>query len=160
MFRNLCLGAAVAVAGASVTAQDRPASQARAAEKLTVTGCVERADQVASRENLGTTVDSLSYVLIKAEEGAADAGRTPAAPPAQPGDDKSLGQAYRLEVDTDTINPHVGHRVEIVGSIAAAPDSKAVGTSGSLAPGQNVGAESPILHVESVKMLSSTCPRD
>ena len=165
MSRNVLAAALIAaVAGAGLTAQDQTAgSQGQARKKITVTGCVERADQVASRENLGTTVDSLSYVLIKAEEGAADQtqNRTPAAADSRPADEKGLGKAYRLAVDTDTMNPHVGHRVEIVGSVAEqAAGAQPVGTSGSLPAGENVGAESPVLQVESVKMLSSTCPRE
>ena len=32
---------------------------------MTVTGCLERADQISQTGTLGTTVDSLSFVLIK-----------------------------------------------------------------------------------------------
>ena len=58
--------AAALAAAAPALAQDRPAAASAAAGKITVVGCVERADQVLSRASLGTTVDSLSFVLMKA----------------------------------------------------------------------------------------------
>jgi hypothetical protein len=152
----------LALAAAPLAAQDAAAQRAAGADrkgeqKMTITGCVERADQVLSRENLGTTVDSLTYVLVNA-----DGGSVQSQPAARAGaDQKASGKAYRLDVDRDTMNPHVGHRVEIVGwTMATVPDA-AVGTSGraaSPAPGE-IGAQSPVFKVESVKMLSSTCGR-
>lgn len=151
---------AVALAAAPLAAEDASAQRSARADqkgdqKVTVTGCVERADQVISRENLGTTVDSLSFVLVKAEEGTAQARQAPAAD----ADQKGLGKAYRLNVDRDTMNPHVGHRVEIVGWIARTTADAPVGTSGGAAPGADPGAETPLLKVETVKMLASTCGR-
>jgi hypothetical protein len=152
----------LALAAAPLAAQDAAAQLAAGADrkgeqKMTITGCVERADQVLSRENLGTTVDSLTYVLVKTEAGPVQS--QPAAPQAG-ADQNGIGKAYRLDVDRDTMNPHVGHRVEVVGWTMAAADA-AVGTSGraaSPAPGE-IGAQSPVFKVESVKMLSSTCGR-
>ena len=143
MTRMLSAIAIAALASGVAAAQDRPAG------KITVTGCVERADQVLSRDTLGTTVDSQTYVLIRATQGPADATRADAARPDTAG--PTPGIVYRLEVDNDTIDSHVGHRVEIVGSTPDVP----VGTTGS------AGEPSPptVLHVDSVKMLSSTCPR-
>ena len=54
----------------------------------------------------------------------------------------------------DTINRHVGHRVEITAS--QSPDSP-VGTSGRADAEPPSAAPPPVLKVESVKMLSSTC---
>src|SRR5437773_10865842 len=42
---------------------------------VTLTGCVERADQVAGNATLTTTVDSLSFMLIKATKGTAAEAR-------------------------------------------------------------------------------------
>jgi hypothetical protein len=145
--------AAIAAAAPSAAAQDRPAPSSSAADKIVVTGCVERADQILSRETLGTTVDSLSFVLIKAEEGKASDQPQPAAPAGQ----QAEGKTYRLDVDVDTINRHVGHRVEIT---ATTTQPAPVGTSGraDAEPSSSV-APPPVLKVESVKLLSSTCGR-
>lgn len=129
--------------------QSAPAPSANG-QKVTVTGCVERADQVIGG-NLGTTLDSLTFVLIKAEDGKAE--DRPARPPNAPSSD--FDKSYRLDVDVDTINAHVGHRVEIVGILPSAAENIPVGTSGTT-PG---GGPPPLLKVESVKMLSSTCSR-
>jgi hypothetical protein len=148
--RSLMAAAALAAA-APVLAQDRPAAPA-AVGKITVVGCVERADQVLSRENLGTTVDSLTFVLVKAEEGKAS--DQPAAAPRA--NEQDAGKTYRLDVDEDTIKRHVGHRVEIT---ALKPPNVPVGTSGR-ADAEPAGANPPpLLKVESVKLLSSTCSR-
>jgi hypothetical protein len=144
-------GAAFVVAGAAtaLAAQTAPAASP-GSQKVTVTGCVERADQV-STGNIGTTVDSLTFVLVKAEEGKADD------PPARPSKapDWGFDKSYRLDVDVDAINTHVGHRVEIVGVMVPVAGDIPVGTSGTTPS----GAPPPTVKVESVKMLSSTCGR-
>ena len=144
--------AAIAAAAASPAAQDRTASPAPAG-KVTVTGCVERADQILSRETLGTTLDSLSFVLIKAQDGKASDQPQPAPAAGQ----QAEGKTYRLDVDVDTINRHVGHRVEIT---ATTTQDAQVGTSGRAdAASANPVVPPPVLKVESVKMLSPTCSR-
>ena len=88
---------------------------------------------------------------MKAEDGKAeDRPARPADAPSSP-----LDKSYRLDADVATINPHVGHRVEIVGVLPSAADNVPVGTSGTTPS----GAPPPLLKVESVKMLSSTCSR-
>jgi hypothetical protein len=143
----LIAAACVAPPALAWAGQGAPAPSA-SGQKVTVTGCVERADQVIAGPTLGTTLDSLTFVLMKAEEGKAE--DRPANAPST-GFDKS----YRLDVDVDTINAHVGHRVEIVGVVPSAAENVPVGTSGTTPS----GAPPPLLKVESVKMLSSTCSR-
>ena len=149
--RTWIAAAAALAAAAPALAQDRPAA-ASAAGKITVVGCVERADQILSRETLGTTVDSLRFVLIKAEEGKASAQPQPTAP-AGP---QTEGKTYRLDVDGDMIKRHVGHRFEI--TAVKSPDSP-VGTSGRADAEPSSAAPPAVLKVESVKLLSSTCGR-
>jgi hypothetical protein len=118
--------------------------------KITLVGCVERADQVLAREDLGTTVDSLSFVLMRASEpGAKPSGSNASDPNA-----KDVGKVYRLSAGVDTLNVHVGHKVEIAGTMAA------VGTAGSASNGGTVGVGTPpMVRVQSVKMLAATCGR-
>jgi hypothetical protein len=142
----------------------QPPSTAPAAQQTVVTGCIERADQLTSRDSLGTTVDSLTLVLIRAEEGPASAtavgtaGNTGTSE-AQPG----IGKIYRLDGDPDALNDHVGHRVEVTGSImqkpaeGASPAAEARAASGKPDPWSTGTA--PLLRVESVKVVSETCPR-
>jgi len=123
-----------------VTAQRGDASRPPDKDKITITGCVERADQVASpTATLGTTVDSLTFVLRSVpSETAGTSGTRPAA-----------DKGYRLDGDVAKLNPHVGHKVEINGFVI-----EPAATSGAASSG-----EGPKVKVESIKMLSETCAR-
>src|SRR5262249_61315942 len=56
--------ATLAAQATATTPQHKPSS--KPPEKITITGCVERADQMAGAgaSTLGTTVDSMSFVLV------------------------------------------------------------------------------------------------
>ncbi len=167
VFTTIVLGLSGAGAFAQTAAQT-PSQEppAGSSQRAVVTGCIERADQLVSRDALGTTVDSLTFVLIKAEEAPAaatavgtsgDTGTTEA----QPG----VGKIYRLDGSTDQLNSHVGHRVEITGAVTARaaagsspardPQSADAGTAGA----NLSAAQAPLLRAESVKLVSETCPR-
>src|SRR5947207_7485542 len=100
----VALGFAAALHAQTPTSQE--ANRAIPGE-ITVTGCVERADQMAAA-TAGTTVDSLSFMLIHAVKGTA----AQAQPIGTSGtkDDVS-GSAYHLDAEVTTLNPHVGHKV-------------------------------------------------
>jgi len=133
------IAATLAAQATSATPQANPAG--KTPEKITITGCVERADQVASpTATLGTTVDSLTFVLrTLPTETAGTSGS------ARPATDKG----YRLDGDVAKINPHVGHKVEISGQVVAPAATS--GTAGS--------AEGPKVKVESIRMIAETCGR-
>jgi hypothetical protein len=118
------------------------------AERVTATGCVERADQVAG-DAAATTVDSLSYVLIKSHP-EKPTGTSGTISRQSAVDSQQSDRMYRLDGKQDELNPHVGHKVEISGTVAEAPTAPAGATSSTHAPR---------LKVESVKMLDATCPR-
>jgi hypothetical protein len=145
-----------------------PAAAQDAAARITATGCVERADQLMGpgANPLGTTVDSLDFALIRATIAGADkravgtsgdASPTPqsgAAASAQAGGSAPLGQVFRLDATPEMLTSHVGHRVELVATRRAG--APAGGTADGTTP---VLANAPVLHVESVKMVSETCGR-
>jgi hypothetical protein len=148
--------AAQAQSPAAGAAQPSPGS----ADRVTVTGCIERADQMTSAGSaVGTSVDSLDFVLIKAPESPAASAANAATPADRPGAVGTSGTAappmYRLQSDTEKLNPHVGHKVEVIGTRDA--------TAGSSAPSATAAspsaANAPRLHVESVKMLAESCGR-
>jgi hypothetical protein len=119
-------------------------SSSKAPEKITITGCVERADEMASASTLGTTVDSLSFVLIN----------TPPSGTAGTSGVKGNGSAstdkgYRLDADTAKLNPHVGHKVEITGFVDEPAMTNGVASS----------ANGPKVKVDTIKMISETCGR-
>ena len=167
------------VAGAAATAvmsvQARQASQPQAgvkqaSTKITMIGCVERADQFASSGTpspVATTADSQSFVLIKAEPSTSSAGKSvgtagvnaPSGKTAPSGStvggaSAGIGNMYKLEGDTGAIATHVGHKVEITGSVdpsnpAARPPD----------PQNPSAATSPVLVVDKVKQIAELCPR-
>jgi hypothetical protein len=119
--------------------------------EITVTGCVERADQVSAPAAVGTTVDSLSFVLIKATKGTATDSRTAGTSGTKASTETA--SMYRLDAAVSTLNPHVGHKVEVIGTLDAASATTA-------APADPPSATTaPKLVVNRVKMISDTCAR-
>lgn len=57
--------------------------------------------------------------------------------------------SYRLDGTESTLTPHVGHKVEITGTLEERPASAAAG---------GTNAPAGTLKVDSVKMVSTTCP--
>ena len=110
--------------------QRMPAAPAGADARVVMTGCIDRADQLvpAGASTIGTTVDSLDFVMTHAE--LANSPHTVSPEPtgtsgtAAPGYN-GIGAIYRLDGPLTTLNPHVGHRVEITGTReAGAPGAK------------------------------------
>jgi hypothetical protein len=135
--------AAAAIAAQTATAAPQPPSAgAKTPEKITITGCVERADQVRGADTAGTTTDSLHFVLVSMPSGEAvgTSGSTSA---------KAADKGYRLDGDEKQLNPHVGHKVEITGVV-----DEAAATSASAS-----AANGPMVKVQSVKMIAETCGR-
>jgi hypothetical protein len=130
---------AAALAAQTTTAEPRQQKADKTPEKITITGCVERADQVASAGTVGTTVDSQSFVLIT----------VPPAGVAGTSGTKGSDKGYRLDADTAKLNPHVGHKVEITGMVDEAASTNAAAGA----------ANGPKLKVDSIKMIAETCGR-
>lgn len=132
-------------------AQTRDSAQAtNTSGKVTVTGCVERADQMSGAA-AATTVDSLSFVLIHAAKAdRADAPKGTTGTPSSAAKDTT----YRLAGDMSKLNPHVGHKVEVTGTLDAAAAKPAGASADASSP-----SSAPRLTVVSLKMLAETCAR-
>ena len=131
---------------------------------VVMTGCVERADQLipAGGTPVASTVDSLDFVLTHAQLADSPHPVTPAptgtsgvAGTAAPRDN-GIGSMYRLDGRLDTINPHVGHHVEITGTREASATAATPPSANAVNP---TAANAPTIKVESVKMLGETCAR-
>jgi hypothetical protein len=142
MLMTWAIAAALAAQTAATAPQQKDTS--KRPEPITITGCVERADQVAGANTLGTTLDSLSFVLLDMpRETAGTSGSSgAAASPATP-------KGYRLDGDVEKLNPHVGHRVEIVGFVDEPAPTNAAASA----------VNGPKVKVESIRMVSETCAR-
>jgi hypothetical protein len=147
-----------AVLGAQAPGSTQSTSQQRgttAGERVTITGCVERADQLTQPggNTVGTTVDSQHFVLMKADA----AGTSASEPAGAVGTSGSVGPLYRLEGEESQLNGHVGHKVEITGTREG---SQMANAAAQAANATNPTADNaPQIKVESVKMLAESCPR-
>ena len=136
--------AAAALAAQTTTATPQQQTSTKAPDKITITGCVERADQMASpgASTLGTTVDSLSFVLRDMPP-SGTAGTTGVK------GNTASDKGYRLDADVAKLNPHVGHKVEITGYVDAPAATNGAATS----------VNGPKVKVETIKMIAETCGR-
>ena len=148
---------AAIVLGASVgiLAQDAPApqtpSKSTAAKAITVTGCVAKAEASAPTGTSGAAGATASaketkFVLSSASmspsatAGTAGAANTPAT---------AIASEYRLDGDDAKLTPHVGHKVEITGTV----DESKGPTQAAAASAANA----PKLKVDSLKMVAPSC---
>lgn len=115
-----------------------PAASASATNKVTYTGCVKP----------GTSPGS--WILENAE-----AAQKAGAAPSTVGTSGMSKTTFNLEpASSVNLTPHANHKVEVVGSLSPAKsgaDAPAAGAAGATAPRQQFS-------VESLKMVSATCP--
>src|SRR5262249_1945753 len=148
----------------TLTAQSTATSRAQGrdtAGDVSVTGCVERTDQVMPLGGaaIGTTVDSQEFVLIHAQvAGSEAAAPNPSAvgtagSTAAGGAADGFGAIFRLDGAPGLLNPQVGHRVEVTGS----RDGSATPSGGRVDPGNTPRASAPLLRVSSIKTVAETC---
>jgi hypothetical protein len=140
------------VAVAAAQDPQTPQSGAASGKSMTVSGCIQKAEPSAGATGTaGTTSASDTKFVLKNVSSAGAAGTSGTAGTA--GSASASGATaseYRLDADDAKLSPHVGHKVEITGTV----DKSASGASSSAAS----AAASPKLKVESVKMVSATCP--
>jgi hypothetical protein len=158
MRQQLAAATVAAALCSTVLAAQAPSSSARAAgstagERVTLTGCIERADQLTPAGTSAETADSQSFVLMKADAAGASASE----PAGAVGTSGAIGPMYRLVGKASDLNTHVGQKVEVTGTREA---SDAANAAAQTANASNPSASNaPRVRVESVKMLAETCPR-
>jgi len=135
-----------------VLAQDpSPAQQSSSAQKpITVTGCIQKAAQAPTGTSgtaaAGSAMKEPQFVLANASLSATGtAGTAGTTPPVT-----AVASEYRLDADDAKLTPHVGHKVEITGTPEAVPRATQ--------PPAASAANAPKLKVDSIKMVSATCP--
>jgi hypothetical protein len=124
---------AVGVSAQTPAAGQPPMQDAKdAAKAATVTGCLKAGD----------TPDSFTLSDLKwKEDKAVGTAGTPATPPVS---------ATSLKLTGSKLSDHVGHTVEVTGTIAAKADKAAD-------PAARPAAAQPSLNVSNIKMISATC---
>jgi hypothetical protein len=135
-------------------APSTPTSSAAASQsankKITLSGCVARqpegASAAAGAASMPFSLTNAAAVAASAPVGTAGAS---AAAPA------SIAKTYRLDGAESMISPHVGHKVEVTGTVDDQPSATAsASASGATASASNA----PKLKIDSVKMVAATCP--
>lgn len=146
---------AAIVLGVSVglLAQESPApqagSQSAAAKKtITVSGCVAKAEAAQTPTGTagaaGATAKAAKFVLSDAALASSGTAGTAGAPAT------AIASEYKLDGDDAKLTPHVGHKVEITGTVE---EAKGAATQAPAASAANA----PTLKVESVKMVAPSC---
>lgn len=163
-FFAICASAAIASAQAPASPQTpttQPTTRPSTAQtmpnsnnaKVTFEGCVQRgmAATSASPGAVGTSGTG-SFVLANAKHTGAATTAPSAGAPSAPATAANAGTSYRLEWDESKLSPHVGHKVEVTGTLN--DQSNTDTTSGNVA---KTSGNSASLKVESVKMIAATC---
>ena len=111
-----------------------------ASGSLTVTGCVERKAEGSSATPgaVGTAggAGGSGFILTKVTKPTGTAGSSSAGP---------VASSYRLEADDSKLSTHVGHKVEIMGTL-----DRSASSAGK-------DSDAPMLKVDNVKMIAASC---
>jgi hypothetical protein len=177
MANKMWMVACSAILGCATTAmtQTAPPSQSNpstADPKITVTGCLAAAPANAAASTAtgsaattgttgttgatgtagtaGTTASAETFQLTNATAAAADPNA--AAVPATEAANATAGQTYRLIANPTALNPHIGKKLALTGTLDA-PDGAA--TSAATAAGSEPKAL--VLRVESGKVIAESC---
>jgi hypothetical protein len=142
----IALGVSVGVLAQDPPAAQTPSQSPAAKKSITVAGCVAKAPGgptgttgAAGAAGGAASAKEAKFVLNNAAA-AETAGTAGAAAPAG-----AIASEYKLDGDDAKLTPHVGHKVEITGTVAEAKGG-AGGASGA-----------PTLKVDSVKMVAPSC---
>jgi hypothetical protein len=118
------------------------------ADRITLTGCVQAAGMQSSGRPapLGdaNSPSDARFVLVNAERWSIvppDTGTSTAA-------EKATGRVYRLSAIDSQLSPFLGAKVEISGEVQPSPP-----------PSGDENGKAPVLRVEFVQKLSTTCPQ-
>jgi len=122
-------------------------STPQASKQVTFSGCVEKA---AAEPGAAASTPSPTFMLtnVSPAGGSAAVGTTGSAKPAA---------KYRLDADEAKISAHVGHKVEITGTVEESPTSTSSATSPSGATASASASAGPKIKVDTVKMVAATC---
>jgi hypothetical protein len=163
---KLSLALSVLISVVAVVLHAQTSAPSPDANRVTVTGCIQRASTqrptgtTATTTPTGTAVPDTQFLLANATSGTTNptgsAGTTAARSP------NATAPLYRLDdADASKVSPHVGHTVAITGTVEDLGRSNtATGSTGATrsAKTSSSGANSPKLKVGSIKMISSNCP--
>ena len=151
VWSGMCAAIACTVTIAAAQTTPPPSSQtpsSSAADKVTLTGCIERSSASSSPTGTSGTAGASSassetkFILNTAPSSSSTAGTS--------GTASASAKSYRLDADDSQLTPHVGHKVEITGTVQGGASASSATSTGST-------TNAPKLKVDSVKMIASSC---
>ena len=169
---TMTLAAAWVVGVAAQTPDTQSSAQRRPNETITVTGCLQ--DRTSSpTSTAGSTTTGGNYILANAtmasEKSSTTTGTTGTTTPPTtsetPSPSRSAGMntSYVLDGQDSDLKKHVGHRIEVTGTLDANASNRPSGaapTTGTTATGttSTSGAHpASQIKVSSVRMISADC---
>jgi hypothetical protein len=95
----------------------------------------------------------LNFLLVRAPKATAAGDQATGTTGSTATDADAQSLRYRLDADVATLNPHVGHKIEVTGTVEApmAPPSERVEPVSPIV--------TPRLKVDHIKMIAETCAR-
>ena len=139
---------------AGLFAQTTPQMPKSSSDKaITVTGCVQRA-QASPTGTSGTTASTSSTAAMNETKFVLTNITT--SPSATTGTSGTAGRSaneYRLDASDAKLTPHVGHKVEITGTV----EDSASSPSSTASPTASTSSSAPKLKVDNVKMIATSC---
>jgi hypothetical protein len=158
-FRMLSAVFASIACTVGVLAQEPPSPQSTTPKTITVSGCVQRAQAsptgtTGSTSSAATTTEP-KFILTNANSGSGStAGTTGTTSRAG----MSAATEYRLDAADAKLAPHVGHKVEITGTLDSASGSASASATSQPPTATASASNAPKLKVDDVKMVAPTCP--
>jgi hypothetical protein len=146
MRKPMIIAVIVCAVTVGLAAQTPPNSPPQASKQVTFSGCIEKGPSDAAAAPATPAAEARATFILTnvSPAGSGAVGTTGGAKPAT---------KYRLDVDDAKIGPHVGHKVEVTGTVdeQPGPASSPSGAAASASAG-------PKLKVDSIKMVAATCP--
>jgi hypothetical protein len=131
---------------AQTPSSSQPPSSPSSAKTMTLTGCLQRAQPAPGGTSTAAGSMQPKFVLANISPSSSSAAGTSGT--------SGTASEYRLDYDEAKLTPHVGHKVEITGTLqpmsSTAPPPAASGSTSS--------SNAPTLKVDNVKMIAATCP--
>jgi hypothetical protein len=156
----LTCAATICAATAGLATQTPGTAEKAKGKTITVSGCVQRATETGATGTTGTSGTAAKFELTNATiaGGATGSATGSATEPTGTSGASAAAKTYRLDATDTQLSAHLNHKVEVTGTLEEASmagtgtSPEATGTTGS------ARAAAPRLKVESVKMVSATCP--
>jgi hypothetical protein len=169
---SFAIGVSAQTTGQPPSPQTRPSSQS-ASDSITVTGCLQRDSATATPGATGTSGSAATAsksdtkFVLNVSPSSSTAGTAGSTAGTAGSSSAATASSYKLDADDAKLTPHVGHKVEITGTVDKSSSSSTAGgttAGGTTAGGTTAGAASstmasnaPKLKVDSVRMIASSC---